>query len=53
MPLLNEMDLAGAHQRAGFEAVEIVPFEEMPGSLDLSFTAWRFPWAMVIARKAA
>jgi ubiquinone/menaquinone biosynthesis C-methylase UbiE len=53
MPLLNEMDLAGAHRRAGFESVEIVPFEEMPGSLDPDFTAWRFPWAMVIARKAA
>ena len=53
MPLLNEMDLEGAHRRAGFESVEIVPFEEMPGTLDPGFTAWRFPWAMIIAGKAA
>jgi ubiquinone/menaquinone biosynthesis C-methylase UbiE len=53
MPKLNEMDLAGAHRRAGFEAVEIVPFEEMAGTLDPAFANWRFPWAMVIARKAA
>jgi SAM-dependent methyltransferase len=53
MPPLNDMDLHGAHRRAGFEAVEILPFEEMPGTLAPDFAAWRFPWAMVIARKAA
>ena len=53
MPPLNDMDLAGAHRRAGFESVEVVPFEEMSGTLDPDFGAWRFPWAMVIARKAA
>jgi ubiquinone/menaquinone biosynthesis C-methylase UbiE len=53
MPPLNEMDLAGAHRRAGFETVEVLPFEEMPGTLKPEFTAWRFPWAMIVARKAA
>ena len=53
MPPLNDMDLAGAHRRAGFESVEVVPFEEMPGTLDPSFNAWRFPWVMIVARKAA
>ena len=53
MPPLNDMDLAGAHRRAGFDAVEIVPFEEMAGTLDPGFANWRFPWTMVIARKAA
>ena len=53
MPPLNEMDLAGAHHRAGFETVEVVPFEEMDGALAPDFEAWRFPWVMVIARKAA
>lgn len=51
MPPLNEMDLEGAHRRAGFESVEIVPFEEMPGTLEPGFSAWRFPWTMIIARK--
>jgi SAM-dependent methyltransferase len=53
MPPLNEMDLEGAHRRAGFAAVEILPFEEMPGTLAADFSAWRFPWAMIIARKPA
>jgi SAM-dependent methyltransferase len=53
MPPLNEMDLTGVHRRAGFEALEIVPFEEMPGTLAPDFAAWRFPWAMIIARKPA
>ncbi len=53
MPPLNEMDLAGAHRRAGFTALEVLPFEEMPGTLAPGFAAWRFPWAMIIARKPA
>ncbi|MBN8872156.1 MAG: class I SAM-dependent methyltransferase [Rhodospirillales bacterium] len=53
MPPLNEMDLEGAHRRAGFETFEVVPFAEMPGTLDPAFTAWRFPWTMIIARKPA
>ncbi len=53
MPPLNDMDIAGAHRRAGFDAVEIVPFEEMPGTLDPAFANWRFPWTMIIARKVA
>jgi ubiquinone/menaquinone biosynthesis C-methylase UbiE len=53
MPPLNEMDIAGAHRQAGFDSVEVVPFEEMPGALAPGFDAWRFPWVMIIARKAA
>ena len=53
MPPLNEMDIQAAHRRAGFDAVEVVPFEEMPGTLAPGFTAWRFPWTMIIARKAS
>lgn len=53
MPPLNDMDIEAAHRRAGFGAVEVVPFEEMPGTLDPGFASWRFPWVMVIARKAA
>jgi len=53
MPPLNEMDLTAAHRDAGFDDVEIVPFEEFPGALDPSMAAWRFPWTLIIARKAA
>lgn len=53
MPPLNEMDLVAAHKAAGFDDVEIVSFEEMPGTLSPQFDAWRFPWTMIIARKAA
>jgi ubiquinone/menaquinone biosynthesis C-methylase UbiE len=53
MPPLNEMDLEGAHRRAGFESVEVLPFEEMAGTLAPEFKAWRFPWAMIVARKPA
>lgn len=53
MPPLNEMDILAAHRDAGLEAVEIVPFEEFPGSLAPENSAWRFPWTLIIARKAA
>lgn len=49
---LNGMDLSAAHKEAGFEEVEIVPFEEFDGALLPDNTAWRFPWTMIIARKS-
>ncbi len=51
MEPLNELDLVDLHKRAGFREVEIIPFEEAPGTLAPDYRAWRFPWAMVIARK--
>ena len=53
MPPLNEMDLDEAHRAAGLEPPEIIPFEEMPGTLDAGNTAWRFPWVIIVSRKAA
>ncbi len=53
MVLLDQMDLTDAHRKAGFDSVEVVPFEEMPGTLAPEFNAWRFPWVMIVARKAA
>lgn len=53
MPPLNEMDIVAAHKAAGFDDVEIVPFEEMPGTLSEDFGYWRFPWTLIVARKAA
>lgn len=50
---LNKMDIVQAHKDAGFDEVEIVPFEEFDGALDPSMAAWRFPWTLIIARKAA
>jgi len=50
---LNKMDMEAAHRDAGFESVEILPFEEFPGSLAPEAQAWRFPWTLIIARKAA
>jgi ubiquinone/menaquinone biosynthesis C-methylase UbiE len=51
MPPLDEMDLEGLHRAAGFRAVRIVPFEEMPGTLAADHRAWRFPWTAIIAEK--
>ena len=50
---LNKMDVVQAHKDAGFDDVEIVPFEEFDGALDPGMTSWRFPWTLIIARKAA
>jgi ubiquinone/menaquinone biosynthesis C-methylase UbiE len=52
MPPLDRMDLQAAHRRAGFDTVEILPFEEMTGALSPNHTAWRFPWVVIAARKA-
>ena len=51
MEPLNELDLVALHEKAGFRNVEILPFEEAPGTLAPDYRAWRFPWAMVIATK--
>jgi ubiquinone/menaquinone biosynthesis C-methylase UbiE len=51
MQPLDELDIAALHREAGFREVEVLPFEEAPGTLATSHTAWRFPWALVAARK--
>ncbi|MEA5501839.1 class I SAM-dependent methyltransferase [Halotia wernerae UHCC 0503] len=53
MPPLDQMDLTAAHRRAGFDKVEIMRFEEMTGALSPENKAWRFPWVVIAARKAA
>lgn len=50
---LNEMDLEGAHRAAGFERIEVLPFEEFTGALSPEMTSWRFPWTLIVAHKAA
>jgi SAM-dependent methyltransferase len=51
MEPLCHMDLVAAHRRAGFSDVQVLTFEEAPGALSPEHGAWRFPWAVVIARK--
>jgi len=50
---LNKMDMEAAHREAGFDEVEILPFEEFSGALSVEMSAWRFPWTLIIAHKAA
>lgn len=50
-PLAN-MDLAALLAELGFTDVVIEPFEEAPGALDAANRDWRFPWAVIRARKA-
>ena len=51
MQALDGLDLAALHREAGFREVDVVSFEEAPGTLGPDHTAWRFPWALVAARK--
>lgn len=50
-PLAN-MDLATLLAGLGFTDVAIEAFEEAPGALDAANRDWRFPWAVIRARKA-
>jgi hypothetical protein len=51
MPPLNEMDLPAVHRACGFRETEILPFDETPGARSSDNRSWRFPWAVVVARK--
>ena len=51
MEPLNEIDIVALHRKAGFREVEVIPFEEAPGSLAPDYRSWRFPWTMIVARK--
>ena len=51
MEPLDKMDLPGALREAGFENIEITPFEEAPNALSADTPRWRLPWVVVAARK--
>lgn len=53
MRTLADMDVGRAIEDAGFEAVEIAPFEETDGAFASWAGKWRFPWTVIAARKAA
>jgi ubiquinone/menaquinone biosynthesis C-methylase UbiE len=48
---LNEIGLSNVLRETGFREIEIHAFEEAPGTLAPNYTAWRFPWTLVTARK--
>ena len=52
MEPLAHMDLAVLLAGLGFNEIALEPFEEAPGALDAANPNWRFPWAMIRARKA-
>lgn len=52
MEPLAELDLEAMLKRVGFTDVEIKPFEEADGTLDPAYSAWRFPWTTIVARRA-
>ncbi|MSP67485.1 MAG: class I SAM-dependent methyltransferase [Alphaproteobacteria bacterium] len=51
MAAINAMDVVGAHRKAGFTEIEVVPFAEADGATDPDFETWRLPWIAFIARK--
>lgn len=51
MEPLCRMDVAATLLRLGFSRVEILPFEEAPGTLSPEHRSWRFPWALVVAHR--
>jgi len=51
MQSLAAFDLRGHLQSLGFTDIGITPFAENDHALDPSYPYWRFPWAVVQARK--
>ena len=52
MEPLARIDLEAALAATGFVDVCIEPFEEAEGTLAADYPLWRFPWAVVRARRA-
>jgi ubiquinone/menaquinone biosynthesis C-methylase UbiE len=51
MEPLARMDLPALLKKLGFRDVRIEPFEEADGVLDPGYRNWRFPWAVISARR--
>lgn len=51
MAPLNRIDLQGLLQGLGFTGIDISAFEEADGVLAADYPNWRFPWAVIRARK--
>jgi hypothetical protein len=52
MQSLAAFDVRDHLQSLGFTDISITPFAENDQALDPSYPYWRFPWAVVQARKA-
>ena len=52
MEPLARMDIAAALAALGLVDIAIEAFEEADGTLDPNYPLWRFPWAVIRARKA-
>jgi ubiquinone/menaquinone biosynthesis C-methylase UbiE len=50
---LMRTDLDGLLRQSGFTDIRIEPFAEADGALDPDNPNWRFPWALISARKPA
>lgn len=53
MEPLAKMNLEETLRRHGFEDIAIEAFEESDGALAPDYPNWRFPWALIRARKVA
>ena len=51
MEPLAKMGLEDRLKALGFRDVEIQPFEESDGVLEPGYRNWRFPWALIAARR--
>lgn len=52
MQPLTQLDLPAQLRALGFDAIEVLPFEEADGVLAPDYAHWRFPWTVIRARKA-
>lgn len=52
MEPLAELDLPATLREKGFIDIETWPFEEADGALDPGYPNWRFPWTVIVARRA-
>jgi len=53
MEPLAELDIPAILEKKGFTNVKVEPYAEADGVLDDAYTAWRFPWTLITAEKAA
>ena len=53
MEPLAELDIPAILESKGFINVKVEPYAEADGVFDTDYTAWRFPWTLITAEKAA
>lgn len=48
----GRIDIDRTYADAGFTRVDVTPFDEEDGALDVPPRAWRLPWHMIVAQKS-